>query len=165
MCICSPALASEDLAIGNWLTTIDNDTCWMSTHPFSQPSAETGRKFHQDIYFFVAFQNGSTQPEFSIFTDEIDEHIKKVSVSLGLETYEFPVVIDTAFSKSINDRDILFQILKGDKPTFVLKFGEAESLPLLSVPLDGFDDAYNHISKKCNFQNNPDFLRKLSNLG
>ena len=93
MCICSPALASEDLAIGNWLTTIDNDTCWMSTHPFSQPSAETVRKFHQDIYFFVAFQNGSPQP-------------------------------------------------------------------VLSVPLDGFEYAYNYISKKCNFRNSPSFFEK-----
>ena len=163
-CICAPASASEDVAIGDWLTTIDNDTCWMAAHPFSQPSSEVGRKYHQDIYFNVAFQNGSPQPEFSIFTDEIDKHNKEIMVSLGSETYEFPVIIETAFSKSMNDRDILFQMLKGDTPTFVLKLGGTEDLPLLSVTLHGFEDAYNYISKKCNFRNNPGFFRKLSSM-
>ena len=163
-CICAPASASEDVAIGDWLTTIDNDTCWMAAHPFSQPSSEAGHKFHQDIYFNVAFQNGSPQPEFSIFTDKIDKHNEEVLVSLGSETYEFPVIVETAFSKSMNDRDILFQMLKGDTPTFVLKLGGTEDLPLLSVPLHGFEDAYNSISKKCNFRNNPGFFRKLSRM-
>ncbi len=49
-------------------------------------------------------------------------------------------------------------MLKGDTPTFVLKVKETESLPLLYVPLDGFEDAYNYISKKCNFRNNLGFL-------
>ena len=93
----SPASASEDLVIGDWLTTVDDDTCWMAAHPFSQPSSEVGRKYHQDIYFNVAFQNGSPQP-------------------------------------------------------------------VLSVPLDGFEYAYNYISKKCNFRNSPSFFRKLSSI-
>ena len=160
----SPASASKDLVIGDWLTTVDYDTCWMAAHPFSQPSSEVGRKYHQDIYFNVAFQNGSPQPEFSIVTDKIDKHNEEVLVSLGSETYEFPVIVETAFSKSMNDRDILFQMLKGDTPTFVLKLGETESLPLLSVPLHSFEDAYNYISKKCNFRNNPGFFRKLSRM-
>jgi hypothetical protein len=163
-CICAPASASEDVAIGDWLTTIDNDTCWMAAHPFSQPSSEAGHKFHQDIYFNVAFQNGSPQPEFSIVTDKIDKHNEEVLVSLGSETYEFPVIVETAVSKSMNDRDILFQMLKSDTPTFVLKVKETESLSLLYVPLEGFEDAYNYISKKCNFRNNPGFFRKLSSM-
>ena len=160
----SPASASKDLVIGDWLTTVDYDTCWMAAHPFSQPSSEVGRKYHQDIYFNVAFQNGSPQPEFSIFTDKIDKHNEEVLVSLGSENYEFPVKLGTAFSKSKNDRDVLFQILKGDTPTFVLKFGATESSPLLSVPLDGFGYAYNYISKKCNFRNSPSLFRKLSSI-
>ena len=164
LCFSLPVSAFENLAIGDWLTTIDNDTCWMAANPFNQPNSQAGRHFHIDIYFNVAFQNGSPQPEFSIFTDEIDKHNEEVSVSLGSETYEFPVIIETAFSKSMNDRDILFQMLKGDTPTFVLKLGETESLPLLSVPLHGFEDAYNYISKKCNFRNNPGFFRKLSSM-
>ena len=55
-------------------------------------------------------------------------------------------------------------MLKGDTPTFVLKVKETESLPLLYVPLDGFEDAYNYISKKCNFRNNLGFFRKLSGI-
>ena len=97
LCLYSPASASENLAIGDWLTTIDNDTCWMAANPFNQPNSQAGRQFHIDIYFNVAFQNGSPQPEFSIFTDEIGEHNEEVSVSLGSETYEFPVIIEAAF--------------------------------------------------------------------
>ena len=54
-----PASASEDLGIGDWLTAIDDDTCWMPAHPSSQPDPQEDRKIHQDMYFNIAFQNGS----------------------------------------------------------------------------------------------------------
>ena len=163
-CICSPVYALEELAIGDWLTSIDSETCWIASHVYSLQKSGAERYYHRDVYYSIAFQNGSPQPEFSIFTDGIDKHNEEVLVSLGSETYEFPVILKTAFSKSMDDRDILFQMLKGDTPTFALKVKETESLSLLYVPLDGFEDAYNYISKKCNFRNNPVFFRKLSSI-
>ena len=164
MCICSPASALETLGVGDWLTSFDRETCWIAAHVYSLPSEDEERYYHKDIYFNVAFQNGSPQPEFSIFTNNINKYNEKVVVSLGSATYEFPVVIGTAFSRSRNDRDILFKMLKGNSPSFVLKVGSTETLPVLSVPLDGFKEAYNYISKKCSFENNPGFFRKLMGL-
>lgn len=107
MCACSPASALETLGVGDWLTSFDNETCWIAAHVYSLPSEDEERYYHKDIYFNVAFHNGSPQPEFSIFTDDIDKYNEEVMVSLGSETYEFPVVIGAAFSRSRNDRDIL----------------------------------------------------------
>ncbi len=58
----------------------------------------------------------------------------------------------------------LFKMLKGNSPSFTLKVGLTETLPVLLVPLDGFKEAYNYISKKCSFENNPGFFRKLGSF-
>ena len=164
MCTFSPVSALETLGVGDWLTSFDDETCWISAHVYSLPSEDEERYYHKDIYFNVAFHNGSPQPEFSIFTDDIDKYNEEVMVSLGSETYEFTVLIGAAFSRSRNDRDILFKMLKGNSPSFTLKVGSTETLPVLLVPLDGFKEAYNYISKKCSFENNPGFFRKLGSL-
>ena len=106
-CTFSPVSALETLGVGDWLTSFDDETCWISAHVYSLPSEDEERYYHKDIYFNVAFHNGSPQPEFSIFTDDIDKYNEEVMVSLGWKTYGFPVVIGTAFSRSRNDRDIL----------------------------------------------------------
>ena len=164
VCIFLPAVALETLGIGDWLTSFDDETCWISAHVYSLPSEDEERYYHKDIYFNVAFHNGSPQPEFSIFTDDIDKYNEEVMVSVASKTYEFPVVVGTAFSRSRNDRDILFKMLKGNSPSFVLNVEATETSPALSVPLDGFKEAYNYISKKCSFENNPGFFRKLTGL-
>ena len=161
ICLCSPAFAYEDLVIDDWLTTIDNDTCWMTAHPFDQPSSGASRHINEDIRFNILFPYGSLDPEFSIYTNQIDKHNEEVLVSLGSETYEFEVITDHAYSKAANDRDILFQMLKGDTATFVLNIGESESTPPLSISLSGFKDAYNYISKKCNFHKTPSLPQKF----
>ena len=107
VCIFLPAVALETLGIGDWLTSFDRETCWIAAHVYSLPSEDEERYYHKDIYFNVAFHNGSPQPEFSIFTDDIDKYNEEVMVSLGSETYKFPMVIGAAFSRSRNDRDIL----------------------------------------------------------
>ena len=162
--LCSPAFAYEEFVIDDWRTTIDNDTCWMTAHPFDQPSSGGGHHFNEDIRFNIMFPYGSTKPEFSIYTDQIDKHNEKVLVYLGSEVYEFEIIIDHAHSKVGTDRDILFQMLRGNMPMFDLKVTDAESTPPLSVSLSGFKNAYNYISKKCNFHKIPSLPEKLSYL-
>ena len=123
LCLCSPAFAYEDLVIDDWRTTIDNDTCWMTAHPFDQPSSEASRHFNENIRFNILFPYGSPDPQFSIYTNQIEKHNEEVFISLGSETYEFQVITDHAHSKVTSDRDILFQMLKGDTATFVLNVG------------------------------------------
>ena len=71
VCIFSPVVALETLGIGDWLTSFDRETCWIAARVYSLPSEDEERYYHKDIYFNVAFQNGSPQPKFSIFTDDI----------------------------------------------------------------------------------------------
>ena len=138
LCFCSPAFAYEDLVIDDWRTTIDNDTCWMTAHPFDQPSSEASRHFNENIRFNILFPYGSPDPQFSIYTNQIDKHNEELLISLGSETYEFEVITDHAYPKVMHDRDILFQMLKGDTPSFVLKVRETGIFPLLSIALNGF---------------------------
>ena len=154
-------VAAQNLVINDWLTTIDNDTCWMTAHPFNQPSSGGRRHFNENIRFNIIFPYGSMNPEFSIFTDQIDKHNETILVSLGPEVYEFEIITDHAHSKVGTDRGILFEMLQGNMPTFVLKVTDAESTPPLSISLSGFKDAYNYISKKCNFHKMPSLPEKL----
>ena len=133
----------------------------MTAHPFDQQSSEASRHFNENIRFNILFPYGSPDPQFSIYNNQIDKHNEEVFVSLGSETYEFEVITDHAYSKVTNDRDILFQMLKGDKANFFLKVGESESTPLLSISSSGFKDAYNYISKKCNFHKIPSLHLKF----
>ena len=55
-------------------------------------------------------------------------------VSLGSEIDKFPLVIRMAFSRSRNDRDILFKMLKGNSTSFFLKLEATETSPALLVP-------------------------------
>ena len=159
LCLWSPAFAYEELPIDDWLTTIDDDTCWMTAHPLVRPRA--GNLFHH-IRFNITFPYGSMNPEFSIYTDQIDKHNEVIVVSLGSEIYEFEIITDHAFSKASDDRDILFQMLKGNAPTFALKVDETKSTPQLPISLSGFKNAYNYISNKCNFHKMPSLPKKLS---
>ena len=158
LCLWSPAFAYEELPIDDWLTTIDDDTCWMTAHPLVRPRAK--RLFH-NIRFNIIFPYGSMNPEFSIYSDQIDKHNETILVSLGSEIYEFKIITDHAHSKVGTDRDILFEMLQGNMPTFVLKVTDAKSTPPLSISLSGFKDAYNYISKKCNFHKMPSLPKKL----
>ena len=134
VCIFSPVVALEKLGIGDWLTSFDRETCWIAARVYSLPSEDEERYYHKDIYFNVASQNGSPQPKFSIFTDDIYKYNEEVMVSLGSEIYRFPLVIGMAFSRSRNDRDILFKMLKGNSPSFFLKLEATETSPALLVP-------------------------------
>ena len=99
LCLWSPAFAYEELSIDDWLTTIDDDTCLMTAHPFDKPSSGASRHFNENIRFNIIFPYGSMNPEFSIFTDQIDKHNETILVSLGSEIYEFEIITDHAFSK------------------------------------------------------------------
>lgn len=161
LCLWSPAFAYEELPIDDWLTTIDDDTCWMTAHPFDQPTSGARRHFNENIRFNIIFPYGSQSPEFSIYTDRINKHNEAIVVSLGSKIYEFEIITDYAYSKVGTDRDILFEMLQGNMPTFVLKVTDTESTSPLSISLSGFKDAYNYISKKCNFHKMPSLPEKL----
>ena len=76
------------------------------------------------MYFNVAFQKGSPQPEFSISKTAIEKYNEKVDLTVGPKVFEFIADEDIAFSKMSDDRDILFQMLGGDSTSFKLNIDE-----------------------------------------
>ena len=83
----------------DWLASIDDVACWISTHPFKK-SLIVGEKEHDPgMYFNVAFQKGSPQPEFSISKTAIEKYNEKVGVKVGAKVFEFIADEDIAFSK------------------------------------------------------------------
>ena len=153
--------AATPLVSGDWSASIDDVACWISTHPFNRSSTVDEMEYDDSMYFNVAFQNGSSQPEFSISKTAIEKHNKKVGVKVGPNVFEFIADEDIVFSKRSDDRDILFQMLSGASTSFKLHV-DGNPMPLnFFISLAGFKSAYNYIAKTCNFYNNSDAYKDM----
>ena len=158
------SVIAEPMVSDDWLASIDDVACWISTHPFKR-SLIVGEKEHDPgMYFNVAFQKGSPQPEFSISKTSIEKYNEKVVVKVGPKVFEFIADEDIAFSKILDDRNILFQMLGGDSTSFQLNIdGNLKPLDFF-ISLAGFNNAYNYIAKKCNFYDNSDAYKNMSSV-
>jgi hypothetical protein len=154
-------LAAEPVVVDDWLISIDDVACWISTHPIMRSSFAGNKQHDVGTYFNVAFQNGSPQPEFSISKKAIEKHNKKVDVTVGSRVYEFIADEDIVFSKRSDDRDILFQMLGGNSTSFQLNGSENLKPANFFISLEGFKNAYNYIAKECNFSYKSDVYRNM----
>ena len=160
----SQSVIAEPMVSDEWLASIDDVACWISTHPFKR-SLIVGEKEHDpDMYFNVAFQNGSPQPEFSISKTAIEKYNEKVDLKVGPKVFEFIADEDIAFSKMSDDRDILFQMLGGDSTSFKLNIDKNFKPLEFFISLEGFNYAYNYIAKTCNFSHNSDVYKNMSEV-
>ena len=156
--------AAEPVIVDDWLISIDDVACWISTHPIMGSSIAGNKKHDVGMYFNVAFQNGSSQPEFSISKTVIEKHNKTVGVKVGSRVYEFIADEDIVFSKRSDDRDILFQMLDGDSTSFKLNDDDSLKAVNFFISLAGFKKAYNYIAKECNFSNKSDVYKNMSTV-
>jgi len=143
--------AATHLVSGEWSASIDDVACWISTHPFTRSSTADEMEHDDSMYFNVAFQNGSSQPEFSISKTAIEKHNKKVGVKVGPNVFEFIADEDIVFSKKSDDRDILFLMLGGGSTSFQLNVNDNLKSLEFFISLAGFNNASNYIAKNCNF--------------
>ena len=157
-------LAAEPMVVDDWSISIDDVACWISTHPIKRSSIAGNKQHDVGMYFNVAFQNGSSQPEFSISKTVIEKHNKTVGVKVGSRVYEFIADEDIVFSKRSDDRDILFQMLDGDSTSFKLNDDESLKPENFFISLAGFKKAYNYIAKECNFSNKSDVYKNMSTV-
>ena len=157
-------LAAEPMVVDDWLISIDDVACWISTHPIMRSSFAGNKQHDVGTYFNVAFQNGSPQPEFSISKKAIEKQYKKVDVTVGSRVYEFIADEDIVFSKRSDDRDILFQMLDGDSTSFKLNDDDSLKPVNFFISLAGFKKAYNYIAKECNFSNKSDVYKNMSTV-
>jgi len=156
--------AAEPVIVDDWLISIDDVACWISTHPIMGSSIAGNKQHDVGMYFNVAFQNGSSQPEFSISKTVIEKHNKTVGVKVGSRVYEFIADEDIVFSKRLDDRDILFQMLDGDSTSFKLNDDDSLKPVNFFISLAGFKKAYNYIAKECNFSNKSDVYKNMSTV-
>jgi len=156
--------AAEPVIVDDWLISIDDVACWISTHPIMGSSIAGNKQHDVGMYFNVAFQNGSSQPEFSISKTVIEKHNKTVGVKVGSRVYEFIADEDIVFSKRSDDRDILFQMLDGDSTSFKLNDDDSLKAVNFFISLAGFKKAYNYIAKECNFSNKSDVYKNMSTV-
>jgi hypothetical protein len=157
-------VAAEPLVADDWLISIDDVACWISTHPIKRSSIAGNKQHDVGTYFNVAFQNGSSQPEFSISKTVIEKDNKTVGVKVGSRVYEFVADEDIVFSKRLDDRDILFQMLDGDSTSFKLNDDDSLKPVNFFISLAGFKKAYNYIAKECNFSNKSDVYKNMSTV-
>jgi len=157
-------LAAEPMVVDDWLISIDDVACWISTHPIKRSSIAGNKQHDVGMYFNVAFQNGSSQPEFSISKTVIEKHNKTVGVKVGSRVYEFIADEDIVFSKRSDDRDILFQMLDGDSTSFKLNDDDSLKPVNFFISLAGFKKAYNYIAKECNFSKKTDVYKNMSTV-
>jgi hypothetical protein len=157
-------LAAEPVVIDDWLVSIDDVACWISTHPIKRSSVAGIKQHDLGMYFNVAFQNGSSQPEFSISKTAIEKHNKTVGVKVGSRVFEFIADKDIVFSKISEDRDILFQMLGGNGTSFQLNQSDNLKPVNFYISLEGFRSAYNHIAKECNFSANSGAYKNMSSV-
>ena len=154
-------VAAEPVVVDDWLISIDDVACWISTHPIMGSSIAGNKQHDVGMYFNVAFQNGSSQPEFSISKTTIEKHNKTVGVKVGSRLFEFIADEDIVFSKRSDDRDILFLMLSGASTSFKLHV-DGNPMPLkFFISLAGFKKAYNYIAKTCDFYNNSDAYKDM----
>ena len=156
--------AAEPVIVDDWLISIDDVACWISTHPIMGSSIAGNKQHDVGMYFNVAFQNGSSQPEFSISKTVIEKDNKTVGVKVGSRVYEFIADEDIAFSKRSDDRDILFQMLDGDTTSFKLNGDDSLKPVNFFISLAGFKNAYNYIAKECKFSNKSDVYINMSRV-
>ena len=156
--------AAEPVIVDDWLISIDDVACWISTHPIKRSSFEGNKQHDVGTYFNVAFQNGSPQPEFSISKMSIEKHNETVGVKVGSKVFEFIADEDIVFSKRSDDRDILFLMLGGDSASFKLNVGENFKPLEFFISLAGFKNAYNYIAKKCNFSDSSGSYKNMSSV-
>jgi hypothetical protein len=157
-------VAAEPVVVDDWLISIDDVACWISTHPIKRSSFEGNKQHDVGTYFNVAFQNGSSQPEFSISKMSIEKHNETVGVKVGSKVFEFIADEDIVFSKRSDDRDILFLMLGGDSASFKLNVGENFKPLEFFISLAGFKNAYNYIAKTCNFSHNFDVYKNMGEV-
>ena len=156
--------SATPLVSDEWSASIDDVACWISTHPFNRSSTVDEKEHDDSMYFNVAFQNGSSQPEFSISKTAIEKHNKTVGVKVGSRVFEFIADEDIVFSKRSDDRDILFQMLDGARTSFQLN-GDDNLKPVnFFISLTGFKNAYNYIAKECNIRNKSDAYKNMGRV-
>jgi hypothetical protein len=150
MTVAGPSIAEEPeidylQSYGEWSLFIDDNDCWLASNPSDQ-NGETDI----NTFYYVTFHNNEPRPNNSVFFSVPDSDAGSLILESPTRSYDFSIYGDTAYPNAENELTILKELLIAN--TFklyisTLEYGRRE----LSLSSKGFKNAYNSISKQCEF--------------
>lgn len=156
--LCAPlAAVSSDSSDQNeaaavfdqWDAFFEETSCWIATLPIMKDGGSL-----EDAALYVAFHARLPIPEVSFQTEEsfVGDVIR---VKVGDQRYDFEIDKDTAFAPVESEITILKLLLAGQDMTVTFQLeGLAETSGNISA--NGFREAYNFLSRNCEFKFVPD---------
>lgn len=125
-----------------WGVFKDEGVCWISTNPTFTKDLEAA-----DRYAHVSFFYGRHIPEISFYTPGCCG----LTVSARTQSYKMPLKyrVDTYFSAKRDETNFLLSLLRSSTVEIV---DDSSGERILSFSLAGFKEAYNQVSKICDFR-------------
>lgn len=134
----------------DWAAFIDGSDCWIATAFELEKADEVLTTF-----YFVAFHERSPQPRISITPSHNYNMTYMLPLSVGGLTYELEVFEGTAVpTDHENEMAIFNSMLNSEQINFTLQ-GDDGEYHKLEVSYSGFQDSYNYVSRKCEFDHSP----------
>ncbi len=131
-----------------WGVFKDEGACWITAN-----ADQAGDFIAEDQFAFVSFFYGNHVPEISFYTSDCCDG----DVSAHSDDYKMPLFYyeDTLFPAEKDELDFLISLLRSDSVEIV---DDSSGIRLMSFPLLGFREAYNEVSRICEFR--PMYLKE-----
>lgn len=132
-----------------WDAFFEETSCWIATLPLMKDESSP-----EEVALYVAFHMQLPIPEISFQTEErfVGDFIR---VKVGDQSYDFEIDEDTAFAPVESELTILRQLLLGHDMSVAFQLAELEPTTG-KITARGFRDAYNFLSRNCEFKFVPD---------
>jgi hypothetical protein len=125
-----------------WGVFKDERACWIATN-----ADQAGDLVAEDQFAFVSFFYGDQIPEISFNApDCCDDDVSAHSKDYVMPLFYFE---DTLFPAEKDELDFLMSLLLSDSVEIV---DDSSGIRLMSFPLLGFREAYNEVSRICEFR-------------
>jgi hypothetical protein len=140
-----------DKEFEDWSAFFAEDDCWIASYFNAKSNDEVF-----EVFYFVSFHRGSPQPRISIAPNGGFVLDDTLLVELGGKNYELIAYEGIAYPMD-DDEMVLFEKMLNSEPiTSVLTDANGTNYEAY-ISYAGFRDAYNYISRECDFNFNVDF--------
>lgn len=134
----------------DWAAFRDGGDCWIATF-FEHKKADEVLT----TYYFITFHDRSPQPRISIIPSSNYKTGLMLPLSVGGVTYELEMFEGAAFPIDEDKEMSIFRKMLDSEPvSFTLRDVDGDSRKL-DVSYSGFRDAYNYLSRSCEFDYTP----------
>lgn len=137
-----------------WDAFFEETSCWIATLPLMKDGSSP-----EEVALYVAFHMQLPIPEISFQTEErfVGDFIR---VKVGDQSYAFEIDADTAFAPVESELMILKFLLSGHDMAVTYQLEELAEVSRKTTAR-GFRDAYNFLSRNCEFKFVPDLSETM----